>query len=395
MSPLEYLPLADPQIADRYGDILRQCFNISTWEEDPFYNRLGIHNYRTLQQGTTTLGGLAMIPMGQWFGGRRVSMTGIAGVAIAPEHRGMGAARFLMEQALQELYQDGVAISTLYPAVHRLYRQVGYGFGGTHYGWSLKTESIRAAERHLAIHPILPVDGSFPVEQLLPLYQQQAPYHNGHLDRHPRIWHDRTSLGKQDLLYAYHLGEPDHLEGYVIFKQFRDGNSTVIQIRDAVLLTPEALQTFWKFLADQQSQTDRVQWQGAANDLLAPVLPEPTAHIDHADRWLLRLVNVPLALEQRGYPPHIRAELHIALQDPVLPANTGHFTLSVAEGRATVRKSGNGDMSIHPCGLASLYTSLFSPQQLRLLGLLEGSDTALATASAIFSGTSPWLPDFF
>ncbi|MCS6815416.1 MAG: GNAT family N-acetyltransferase, partial [Cyanobacteria bacterium] len=187
MTPLDYSRLRDMADADRYGAILQQCFNITAWEDEPFYARLGMENYRIVRQGDNILGGVALIPMGQWFGGRRVAMTGIAGVAIGAEYRGQKAALFMMEQVLQELHATGIALSTLYPAIHHLYRKLGYGQGGVYYGWSLSTDSIGLRERRLPIHPVSPMGNQFPVEPFQALYQQQAQIHNGHLDRHPRI----------------------------------------------------------------------------------------------------------------------------------------------------------------------------------------------------------------
>src|SRR6185295_16930186 len=90
--------------------------------------------------------GLVLIPMGQWFGGKRVPMTGIAAVAVEPFARGKGAAKRLLVSMLQELQGKGVALSTLYPATQVLYRAVGYEQAGSRY-------EVRAPCRSLAIDP--------------------------------------------------------------------------------------------------------------------------------------------------------------------------------------------------------------------------------------------------
>ncbi len=387
---LEYGGMTSMEDADRHGVILQQCFNVPTWEEKPYYARLGLENYRVLRQGSMLLGGLSLIPMGQWFGGQRVAMTGIAGVAIGAEHRGKGAALFLIQQALQELYASGVALSTLYPAIHRLYRNVGYDQGGTYCCWSIAADRIRLRDRPLAIHPVPLVAENFHA-----LYQRQAQQQNGNLDRHPRIWHDRLRVSKDNLVYAYLLGPIDQPEGYLIIKHHHDGNDTVIQVQDWALLTPAAVRTFWSFLANQRSQIDQVRWRSSAIDPLTVALVEPSAQVNSVDHWLLRLVNVPLALEQRGYPAGIQTELHLAVQDHLLAANHDRFILTVHDGKASVTRGGRGDLQLDVRGLASLYSSLFTPSQLRTIGHLEGSDSALATAALLFAGGTPWLPDFF
>src|SRR5262245_8366746 len=59
---------------------------------------------------------LLRVPMGQYFGGRPVSMLGIAGVAVAPEARGRGLAKRMMQEAVIEAARDGFALSALYPS---------------------------------------------------------------------------------------------------------------------------------------------------------------------------------------------------------------------------------------------------------------------------------------
>ena len=72
------------------------------------------------------VGGLGILFMGQWFGGRSVRTGGIAAVGVPPEERGEGAAEALMTSVLRGLRKRGVPISTLYPSNLRLYRKVGY-----------------------------------------------------------------------------------------------------------------------------------------------------------------------------------------------------------------------------------------------------------------------------
>jgi len=76
-----------------------------------------------------------------------------------------------------------------------------------------------------------------------------------------------------------------------------------------------------------------------------------------------------------------------------LEANCGKFILSVANGRGEVTRGGTGEMKLDVRGLAPLYTNLFTPQQLQRSGYLQA--TSIATATALFTNSSPWMPDFF
>jgi predicted acetyltransferase len=110
---------------------------------------------------------------------------------------------------------------------------------------------------------------------------------------------------------------------------------------------------------------------------------------------MLRIVDVVKALEKRGYPNGVQAELHLEVKDDLITENNGKFILTLANGRTEVTKGGKSELQLDISGLAPLYTGLLSAQKLQLMGKLEGSPTAINTANQIFAGTSPWMPDFF
>ncbi|MBD2778083.1 GNAT family N-acetyltransferase [Iningainema tapete] len=387
-SLLDYSQIA-PEEERRLGYILEQCFTMSPGESKVFFERIGLENFRVIRRDEQIVGGLATIPMGQWWGGERVPMTGIGGVGIAVEHRGTGAALSLMQSNVKELYAKGVAISALYPAIQRLYRKVGYEQGGSYCGWEIPTESIQVKEQPL---PITPVSTDYKFNEL---YDNQAKLTNGYLDRHQGLWKQLIRPEENEAVYAYLIGSLDQPQGYIIFSQHRAENSTFIRIRDWVVLTTAAAQTLWCFLSNQRSVIDMVRWKSSPIDLLTLLLPEQNVKQRFVDRWMLRVVNVVKALEKRGYPPDIQAQLHLTVEDELVAQNNGNFILSVANGRGEVSKGGKGELKLEIKGLAPLYTGLFTPHQLQLMGKLEATQTALLAATQIFAGFSPWMADFF
>src|SRR5687768_11624390 len=67
-----------------------------------------IEHFRILRRGGRPIGGMNLIPMGQWFGGRAVAMTGIGSVGIDPAERATGAGTAFMRMVLEELHGSGV-----------------------------------------------------------------------------------------------------------------------------------------------------------------------------------------------------------------------------------------------------------------------------------------------
>jgi predicted acetyltransferase len=328
--------------------------------------------------------------MGQWWGNQSVPMTGIAAVGVAPEYRGSGTAIALVQHTIRELHAQGIPLSVLYPATQRLYRKAGYEQAGTSCGWEIATAAIQPQTRLLPIHA-LPIDA----ETFLAPYQQQARLTNGALDRPIAIWRELLKTDEKQSVFAYGFGAIEQLQGYVIFSQDRTDDSVILQIRDWVVLTPAAAQTFWTFLADHRSQIEKVHWKGAAIDPLTLLLPEQAAHPRFIERWMMRVVDVPRALSKRGYPFGVETELHFEIQDDLIPENNGRFVLSVANQQGEITKGGRGDLKLDIRGLVPLYTGLFTPQQLQLAGTLEATETAQLAATQLFAGSSPWMLDFF
>ncbi|MCA1993080.1 MAG: GNAT family N-acetyltransferase [Coleofasciculus sp. S288] len=386
-SPLTFSNCSGDEEAQRLAEILGQCFNPQIDDYWSLYsNTIGLENFRVIRTGDEVAGGLALLDMGQWYEGQCVPMTGIAAVGVPPEYRGTGIAVKLLTYTLKELHTKGVPLSTLYAATQRPYRKVGYEQAGAGCYWELPAASIMLNDRTLPIRSVVPQPEIFHN-----LHQQWAIKNNGNLARNPIMW-QFVLQPPNETIYAYVVGSPAQPEGYIIFSQRSDNN---LSIRDWVALTPAAGRRLLTFLSDHRSQIDKVLWWGSPLDPFLLLLPEQTGHARHLDRWLLRVVDVVGALSKRGYPLEVEAELHLAVRDDLLPENNGQFILTVSKGRGEVSRGGRGELQLDIRGLAPLYTGLFTPYQLQLIGHIEASDAALAIATQLFTGSAPWMPDKF
>lgn len=384
----EFSTVADHEQAQQLGKIICTCFNSSEDNWQLYSKLIGLENYRVMRQESKVLGGLGIYHMGQWFGGCSLPMAGIAGVGIAPEHRGKGVAAVLLSQTLKELYANGVPLSTLYASTQRLYQKVGYEQAGNACRFSIPTRSLIAGDR-------LPVSAVDPAcQQFHDIYCQRARGASGNLDRHPVIWQRIVQAG-EEVVYAYLIGPKHQPEGYVIFTQKSVPRGYNLQVRDLAILTPAAGRCLWTFFAEHRSLANDVIWVGPAVEPLLSLVPEQTYQVLHLERWFLRVVDVPKALMLRGYPAGVETELHLEIWDDLLPENNGRFILSVSKGRGEVTRGGRGELQVNIRGLSPLYTGLFTPNQLQVIGQIEAPTLALSTATQIFAGSEPWMPDHF
>jgi len=347
---------------------------------------------RTLYDQDQLIGALGIIPTAQYFAGQKVSMTGVCSVAIAPEFRGKGAAFYLMRSLLDELSQQNVAISTLYPALPHLYRKFGYQFAGGNYKWQIATEQIQFPQQ-LVNHQIDIREISCDRELLESLYAQQAKLYSGHIKRTDWLW---SQLLKSVNELAIYLIEDSHkIHGYIICEYKTDGNQKLVAIRDWVLLSQEAIFKFWQFLSYQRSQIQLVEWCSGSTDMLSLSLDYPSARQKQSSLWAVRLIDLARAWQQRGYPQGINTELHWQVTDPLLPQNNGNFLLTIADGKGTVSRGGQGNLKIAIDHLAPLFTGFGGAAYLAQLGLLEGDAHHIAIADAVFGSSPPWMLDFF
>lgn len=78
------------------------------------------------------------------FDGHILKMGGVGGVATLPAHRRGGAIRACIGTALRDLYDEGYALSHLYPFSTSFYRQFGYACaGGQSVIWRVKLKNLR------------------------------------------------------------------------------------------------------------------------------------------------------------------------------------------------------------------------------------------------------------
>jgi predicted acetyltransferase len=394
-------PPADDAEFAAYGTLVRQVYNTTDdamraqWLE-----RAGRANIRVVRDGAAVVGGLLLIPMGQWFGGRSVPMNGVAAVAVAPEHRSRGAATAMMRAAVAEMRATGFPISTLYPATQPLYRAAGYERAGAEWRISVRAPAFDVRDRELALR-VATADDEPAMEDA---YRRRALTANALLDRSRYVW-DRIRRPLAGIVFSYVVEGPGGIEGVVRYVtreppagQRFDASLAPFALwcPDLVALTPAAARRLATFFADHASMTGEVAWRGPPSDPVLAVLREQVfGSVTLWNTWMLRITDVAAALTARGYAPGVEAEVHLDVADEHVPENAGRWLVRIADGRAEVSRGGRGAVRCDVRGLAPLYTGFQSAAELRASGLVDATDADLAAASAAFACGHPWMADHF
>lgn len=335
------------------------------------------------------------IPMGQFFGGHSVKMLGIAGVATAPEARGRGHARTIMQHAMREASADGFAISCLYASTQSLYRQIGYEQAG--HRWIARVPLVHLDVKEGSRDVIALAPGEF--ESVKPCYASFSPRFDGMLERGQYVW-KRVAEFRDKPFDGWAVRENGRIVAYMFMRQERKENGRQsLELNDLAFDHELGLRALLGFLADFGSMADEVTFPaGPCHPAL--LLPSQQRYdIRFKESWMLRIIRVGDALTSRGYAPGLDAEVRLEITDDLLPENAGTWTMCVRDGRATVerdKRGGVGTVKCGPRGLAAMYSGFMHPRALAMAGLVEGDSGALATAGAIFAaGTPPWMTDFF
>jgi predicted acetyltransferase len=379
-----------------------QAFN---FDEDRWESYLTVVNREHLRIAVVSqevVGGMSFYPIGQWFGGKRIPMAGLALVLMAPEHRGRGYAYHMLAEVMRQLRADGYPLATLYASTQRLYRKLGFEQAGNSYTYALSIKDIEVPKQEL---PMRQVDAQEQRALLQKLATKRAVCEQGCLDRNDGMW-NRLFRELNGKVFTYLIGEPGNECGYLIYDQSRDAarsspgehawEQRSINIRDMVALNADAMNSIWAFIGSNRTVTELVKWTGPATDLRSLLPPEYEAKVILPDRWMLRLLDVRRALLDRGYSM-CDADVAFEVTDDLLVDNCGSFTLHLRDGVPEIENGASGNaIQINVREFAPLYSGLWTAEQLQRFGLLHCDDDEMVdSATRAFASSEPWMPEAF
>ncbi len=344
---------------------------------------------RAIRLGSEIAGGLVMGRWTHFFGCREVSAVPIMAVGVAVEHRRHGLASILMAETLRDLYRREIPISTLFAANVPLYRKAGYEVAIERYAFKVNTSEIKVRDYTCGMvrHPNARSD------TLEALHNRSMQDTNGNIRRPEVMWNARFDAPWAGTPSTFLVRKGSKSVGYAVM--FQNSDTDPMRVTDYCALNREAALRILTAIADHSSRIRTATWAGGSNDLLAQLLPDNTYEINKSEPCMLRIVSVPRALEERGYPSSLKAEVHFSVSDDIIRENNGGFVLKVRNGKGSVVKGGEGRVRIDIRTLALLYTCMMTPLELSVAGSLVASDSDLETMGLVFAGPRPWVRDHF
>ena len=373
------------------GPLTAKSFGFPKEQAAVWFQKAGLENVRVIRSADSIVGGLILIPMAQYFGGRSVPCVGIAGVAVSPSGRGLGVATELMRRTMRELRRSGVALSSLYPASIPLYRRAGYEVAGGTWRYALAGRDVPVHKPVLGIRSFEPADE----KQVRAVYAAQAQRRNGWLDRGPYVW-ERTRRDEEGQpAYGHVFHDGGRIEAYVFYRHKRTPMGFNLRVADMAARTPRGAEDVMSFLGSHKSLADEVAWFGGIDDPWLLLLHDRHYAVRLHHHWMVRIVDIPAALEARGYPRDLNVTLDLEVRDDVMSAQSKRYRLRVSKGVAKVKVGGSGSLELDVRTLAALYASHIDAHGAERVGLLAGKPAAIERAALVFSGPAPSMCDMF
>jgi predicted acetyltransferase len=375
--------------------LLQRSFNWRPDQFEQFRDTADLDRFLCAYVGDEVAAMSRIRPFGQFFGGQRVGMGGFSPVGVAPEYRGRGLASQITAGQFPDLRERGEVLSALYPASTKLYRGVGFEVAGVFHSYKLFTRHLQKLPPAPGVAVRRATMDDVPAIQAC--YLRHASRRDGYLDRGDEWW-ARLLTREFDKHHAYVVdGEGGEIEGYVLYDHEPAKSwGFVIGIHDLLADSADVALALWRLIASSSTMARQIALTGPPEDRMMLLMPEQDFEEGMSLRWMLRIVDVAGALSARGYRAAVTGAVDFEIADTVCDWNAGKWRLSVEGGKAEVKRGGKGTVRLPANGLAALYSGYASPRMLADIGLLRGaSEKVIDTLDALFSGPTPWMPDFF
>jgi len=343
-----------------------------------------------------TVAGYAIVPLGQYFGGRSVAAQGVASVFVVPEWRRRGVAGHLLRDLVVQARRLGAAVAPLYASTTRLYRRWGWEVGDRTLTHRVRADALARfhGEGSARRSP-----GRAAVEAL---HREVAQGFDGPLDR-PDWWldvqwdtfadaHERTEYGWY---------EDDALTGYVRYRHAHPAawaGPPTIDVHEFVAATPESLRGLLGLLGGHEAQASHITFKRATfpEPELLYLLPDvdKLVEINGDVCWMQRVVDIGRAVQQRGWPPHITARVELEVTDPC-DESAARYVLEVAAGGGHAEPGGSGRVRCGIGALSAWYSSRLRASEALRVGLLDGPAADIEAMDALIAGRPARAPDYF
>ncbi|OBH09524.1 GNAT family N-acetyltransferase [Mycobacterium sp. E1747] len=323
-------------------------------------------------------------------GGAMVGHAAVTHIGVLPSFTRRGIATELIRHQFGDIAARGEVVASLRASEATIYGRYGYGVASS--SQTVQVHTARAALRRGvgAGGPVRLIDAAQAWELLPRIYAENRPSRPGTIDRPDAWWRSlrlRSESSPQPSYVAVH-GARGAESGFARYRPVETerwfvSDQRTIAVEDFFAPTAEAYLGLLGFLL-QLDLIDRVVfWMLPMDDPLPWLLADRRAArvtAVHDETWL-RVIDVPRALTARQYSGD--GAITIAVKDPMLPHNSGCFTVTGDGAEPTERRA---QLEVDVEGLAGVLIGGTSWRDLAIAGLARADDpSAIAVADRLFA----------
>ncbi|SPM29703.1 GNAT family N-acetyltransferase [Mycobacterium terramassiliense] len=323
-------------------------------------------------------------------GGAIVGHAAVTHIGVLPSFTRKGIATELIRHQLDDFAARGEAVATLRASEATIYERFGYGVASS--SQTMEVQTARAALR-----PEVGTGGRVRLLDMgeawdvLPrIYAANRPPRPGTIDRPDVWWHSvrmRTESFRGPSYIAVH-GDPGHETGFARYRPVDTetwfvSDQRTIAVEDFFAPTPDAYLGLSRFLLGLDLIDRVVFWMMPVDDPLPWLLMDRRAVRVTAvrDETWLRVVDAQAALAARRYCGD--ESVTIAVDDPLLPHNSGRFAVTGDGAEPTERAA---RLHVGAEGLAAVLLGGTTWRSLAAAGLVRTDDPeAPAIADRLFA----------
>jgi predicted acetyltransferase len=278
-------------------------------------------------------------------GGAVVGHAAVTHIGVLPSFTRKGIATELIRHQLRDVAARGEVVATLRASEATIYERYGYGVASS-------SQSVEVQTARAALRPgvgtggqVCLIDVGQAWDVLPRIYAENRSARAGTIDR-PEVWWEgvrmRTESASGASYVAVH-GEPGSETGFVRYRPINTetwfvSDQRTIVVEDFFAPTMAAYLGLLRFLLGLDL-IDRVMfWMLPLDDPLPWLLVDRRAArvtAIHDETWL-RIIDVHNALSTRRYEGD--GTVTIAVNDPLLPKNSGTFTITGNGAEPTDRR---------------------------------------------------------
>jgi len=311
-----------------------------------------------------------------------------------------------MARQLADVRANGEALAALWASEGSIYQRFGYGLGTLNGAIDLARErsAFRRPPNPSVTFELRDVDAARPV--LERIYDQVRSRTPGFYKRSSAWWDvvladpdfRRGGAGRRYNAVVSRNGEE---VGYVLYRIKNDwteiGPASTLIVVEIMGIDAHAIEAVWRYVFGVDLVSHIRARRGPSDHPLLLLMAEPRRlQLRVSDGMWVRIVDVPAALEARGYVGD--GSIVLDVTDEFMPAFGGRWRLTVKDGRGSVEPTTDApdlEMEVHDLG--AVYLGGFSFDSLGRAGrTVEVTDDARARADALFRSTAaPWCPEAF